>query len=125
MRRNPPPRNPEQREPRSPLRPPRRWMLQLLSLGLLAGIATTAVADDRRDHERARQALLAGEILPLRTVLERIEQTHPGEVLEVELEQASGRWIYEVKLLGRDSGRKKLIIDARNAALLEVEGKAH
>jgi uncharacterized membrane protein YkoI len=125
MRRNFQQRNPAQREPHSQQRRPRPWMLHLLSLGLLAGIATTALADDRRDHERARQALLAGEILPLRTVLERIEQTHPGEVLEVELEQESGRWIYEVKLLGRDSGRKKLIIDARNAALLEVEGKAH
>jgi uncharacterized membrane protein YkoI len=76
-------------------------------------LASPAFADDRRDHETARQALAAGEILPLRTVLERLERSHPGEVLEVELEEKSGRWVYEVKLLQAGAGMRKVRIDAR------------
>ncbi len=41
------------------------------------------------DHDRARQALEAGEVLPLRTILDRVEREYPGQVLEVELERAA------------------------------------
>jgi hypothetical protein len=49
-------------------------------LGSGAGLPT-------RSHDRARQAVEAGEILPLRTVLERVERDYPGQVLDVELER--------------------------------------
>jgi uncharacterized membrane protein YkoI len=86
---------------------------------LLAIVTPPASADDRRDHDTARQALAAGEILPLRTVLERLERSHPGEVLEVELEEKSGRWVYKVKLLQPGAGMRKLRIDARHGTILE------
>lgn len=94
-------------------------------LMLLLALAAPALADDRRDHELAREALAAGQILPLRTVLERIRQDYPGEALEVELEQESGRWVYKVKMLRPDGGVSKLRLDARDAALLEVGGHRH
>jgi uncharacterized membrane protein YkoI len=89
---------------------------------LLAALAAPAPGDDRRDHEQARAALAAGQILPLRTVLERIRPDFPGEALEVELEQESGHWIYKVKLLRADGGVSKLRLDARDASLLGVGG---
>ena len=96
----------------------------VLSLwALLQAFGAVAQADTRQDHEIARQALSAGEILPLRTVLQRLEQTYPGEVLEVELEQESGRWIYEVKLLGSDGSVSKLMVNARDASLIEIKGR--
>lgn len=96
----------------------------ILSLWALLGpFGTTARADTRQDHEIARRALAAGEILPLRTVLQRLEQAHPGEVLEVELEQQSGRWIYEVKLLGSDGSISKLMVNAKDASLIEIKGR--
>ena len=78
---------------------------------------------DASDHDRARGALQAGEILPLRTILEWVERDHPGQVMEVELERESGRWIYEVKLLRADGTLVKLEIDARDARVLNVEDK--
>lgn len=36
-------------------------------------------------------------MLPLPTVLERLQRKVPGQVLEVELEQERERWIYEIK----------------------------
>lgn len=100
-------------------------LLGLIGFWLFGPASAPARADGRQDHEIARQALAAGEILPLRTVLEKIQREHRGEVLEVELERESGRWIYEVKMLRADGGINKLLIDARNAALLEVKGRRH
>jgi uncharacterized membrane protein YkoI len=100
---------------------PMVW-LRLLLLSACIGIAPVQ-ADSRQDHEIARQALEAGEILSLRQVLTSIEREHRGEVLEVELEHEEQRWIYEVKMLRRDGGINKLIIDARDGRVLEVKGK--
>lgn len=96
--------------------------LRLLLLSACIGIAPVQ-AGSRQDHEVARRALEAGEILSLRQVLSRIEREHRGEVLEVELEHEDQRWIYEVKMLRRDGGINKLLIDARDGSVLEIKGR--
>ena len=79
--------------------------------------------DDGRDHDRARAALQAGEILPLPTIMSRLAQSHPGHVLEVELEREDERWIYELKLLQPSGGLLKLEIDAKSGAVLRQKTK--
>lgn len=98
--------------------PLRSAVRALAAVVLSGGLVLPAGASDHRDHERALQAVQAGQVLPLRTVLERLEREHPGQVLEVELEQDHGVWIYEVKLLQAGGQRVKLKLDARTAALL-------
>uniref|UniRef100_UPI0035AE8440 PepSY domain-containing protein n=1 Tax=Hylemonella sp. TaxID=2066020 RepID=UPI0035AE8440 len=71
------------------------------------------------DHDRVRAAMLAGEILPLPALLERVAREHPGHVLEVELEREHGRWIYELKILQAGGGLLKLEVDAKDAAVLK------
>jgi uncharacterized membrane protein YkoI len=95
-----------------------RRLLPLLCLALAAG-AAPAGDDHGRDHDRARQALEAGEVLPLRTILERVERQHPGQVLEVELERRDGRWLYEIKLLRPGGTLSKLKVDAADGRVLE------
>ncbi|MBK7613814.1 MAG: PepSY domain-containing protein [Vitreoscilla sp.] len=93
-----------------------------LLLALLAATAGPARARDGRDvhdHDRARQALQAGEVLPLKAILARVEKAHPGQVMEVELERSEGRWIYEIKLLRAGGALTKLKVDARDATVLE------
>ncbi|MCC6534595.1 MAG: PepSY domain-containing protein [Burkholderiales bacterium] len=86
---------------------------------LLAGIAAApAQASEARDHDRARRALEAGEILPLRTILDRVEREMPGQVIEVELERDSGRWFYEIKVLRAGGSLVKLKVDARDGTVL-------
>jgi len=97
-----------------------------LATGLiLAGLipAKPSLADDRQDHDRARQALEAKEILPLQTLLARIERQHPGQIMEVELEREHGRWRYEIKLLRSDGALVKLEIDARDGSILRSKAK--
>lgn len=105
------------------LRTRRRWLLAGLVCGALAaaGVPFPAAADEP-DQERARRAVQAGEVLPLHQVLERVARAHPGQVLEVELEQSQGRWIYEIRLLQPDGRLVKLVVDARNAELLRQKG---
>ncbi|GAP38774.1 PepSY domain-containing protein [Piscinibacter sakaiensis] len=92
----------------------------LAGLALLAGLAAVASLPARADSEqdRARAAVQAGAVLPLRTVLERLEREHPGQVLEVELEREDGRWVYEIKLLQAGGRLVKLELDAATGELL-------
>lgn len=102
-------------------RPGGLWVLALLVGGLALPPAWSGSKDD---HNRARQAVQAGQVLPLGKVLERLEREHPGQVMEVELEQEEGRWIYEVKLLQPQGQLVKLKLDARTAALLTGKGSS-
>lgn len=90
----------------------RFFPLRATVLVLAALSSAGAMARDRGDHERAREAVVAGQILPLRTVLERLEREQAGQVLEIELESEERRWIYEVKLLQPGGQLLKLEIDA-------------
>lgn len=93
----------------------------VLLLGLLHGGASRA--GDAHDHDRARQALESGEILPLRTILERVERDYPGQVMEVDLEREDARWRYEIKVLRSDGALVKLVFDARDGKRLGVKEK--
>ena len=75
------------------------------------------------DHDRARQALEAGEVLPLRAILERVERAYPGQIVEVELEREDGRWEYEIKLLRSGGALVKLRVDARDGSIIGVKGR--
>jgi uncharacterized membrane protein YkoI len=90
-----------------------------LSLALLLGQAQAS-----SDHDRARAALLAGEVRPLAQVLAQVARTHPGQVLEVELEREDGRWVYELKLLQSNGRLLKLEVDARDGQVLRERGKS-
>jgi uncharacterized membrane protein YkoI len=107
-----------------------------LCLLLLAFGSGIGMADNERDHDRARQALEAGEVLPLRTILERVEREFPGQVVDVELEREhenehkSGpeRWVYKIKLLRNGGALVRLKVDARTGAVIgkkERSGAEH
>ena len=84
-----------------------------LALGWpLAGRATP-------DHDRARAALMAGEVLPLPTILERVAKVYPGHVLEVELERENRQWLYELKILQTGGDLIKLEVDAKDGRVLK------
>lgn len=93
----------------------------LALLGLWAG-SRLAVASP--DHDRARKALQSGEILPLDKILAATAEKHPGQVLEVELEdeRVGGEriWVYEIKALAPDGKIFKVMVNARTAEVLSM-----
>jgi len=89
-------------------------LIVLLTCSLLA----TSVLASSTDQERATQAVQAGDILSLRVILERLEQTQPGQVLDVEFEQKQGVWIYELKILKAGGRLQKLKVDAKTGEII-------
>lgn len=77
------------------------------------------------DHDRARQALQAGEVLPLATILAHVEREHAGKVLDVELDRDKDdgvvHWVYNVKVLTPNGTRLKLRMDAKSGELITVK----
>jgi uncharacterized membrane protein YkoI len=98
-----------------------------LCLALLAGVGAAHAGEE--DHERARKALEAGEVLPLKTILEGVERVYPGQVMDVELEREHGsrgeRWIYKVKVLRTGGALVKLKVDARDGTVVGSKPSRH
>ena len=61
--------------------------------------------------------------LPLRTVLDRVEQQYQGQVIKVEFERDDGRFVYEIRLLQSDGKVVKLEIDAGDGSLISMKRK--
>lgn len=102
----------------------RRTLTGLLIWMMLAMSGTgVSYAADNSDHERARQAVEAGDVLPLRTILDRVEGEYPGQVMEVELDREKGEWVYEIKLLRKGGVLMKLKIQARDGTILGFKEK--
>ncbi len=106
-----------------------RWR-SLLGMSVVIGsclmLPVVGHADDR-DQERALKALRAGEVLPLRTMLDEVESRFMGDILEVELDEDKDKgrriWTYEIKLISPDGNVIKLKIDAKTKEILEIKGR--
>lgn len=100
-------------------------LVGLVVLGSI-GMAGSAEAGNR-DQRKARQALKAGQIVPLRKMLGVVEAEYEGDVLEVELddERVDGVriWVYEIKLLTPQGNVLKMDIDAKTMKILHVKGR--
>lgn len=96
----------------------------ILALPLLAAALTAFPAEgrERRDHERARAALEAGEIRPLSDLLAEVERRFRGRVIEAELEQDDGQWLYDIKILPPNGRVFDVELDAATGALIRWRG---
>lgn len=95
----------------------------LLAGALGVGLLSTGTSyGSESDHEQARHALEAGEILDLRTVMDQVERDYPGQIVKIEFEDDDDMWIYEIKVLQRGGKLIKLKIDARDGTVLKMKG---
>lgn len=93
------------------------------ALLVLALVATSpAGAQERRDHERARAALEAGQIRPLSELLAVVERRYSGRVIEADLERDDGQWLYEFKILPQNGRVFTVELDAATGNLLRSRG---
>ena len=75
------------------------------------------------DQRTARDALNAGDIRPLTELLAQVERECRGDLVEVELENDDGGWVYEISLIGPNGDVGELEYHAKTFALLEAEGR--
>lgn len=95
--------------------------LPVLISGLLLAAPGHVWAD--ADHDRAREALQAGRILPLERIVESAKQRFGGDVLDVELEDEAAGFRYDLKLIAADGRILKLEYDAATGELLRAKGR--
>lgn len=96
--------------------------LALLSLVLSLPLVSAQAQDlSDPDFEFARDAVARGVILPLAEVLARLQDSHPGRVIEVELGQDDDMLIYEVELVTQDGRLIDVELDAATGTILELD----
>jgi len=92
----------------------------ILSIILLISVPATIYADDD-DHERAKQLMETGEILPLEDILKNARNIYSGNIIEVELETEDGQLIYELEILDKKGKVWELKFDAYTGKLIKTE----
>ena len=71
-------------------------------------------------NEAARQALESGQIQPMKAMLAKVEADNQGAaVMDADLENKNGRWLYEFKLVRPSREVVKLRLDARDGSVVD------
>lgn len=101
-------------------------LIVVLMMGAVGGLAAPALADEK-DQDRARAAMLRGEVEPLPKALIAVEKHFKGDVIEVELEEEDKfsfgpTLVYEIKLLTPEGNVLKLKVHAKTLEILDVDG---
>jgi uncharacterized membrane protein YkoI len=96
---------------------------------LLALTAILAAAGSQAagpvDHERARAAMEAGEIMPLHDILLKVDNKFVGRVLDAKLTEFDAGlqgWIYAITFLTPQDNVLVLKVDAGTGVILQIEG---
>lgn len=91
----------------------------LLAYALLPG--QSLHADD--DSDRARLLKQQGNILPLEQIIDAAMAVKSGQILETELDEDDGRYVYELEILDENGHVWELELDATTAELIELENE--
>jgi hypothetical protein len=76
-----------------------------------------------RDHDRARDGVMSGRLLPLEAVLANVARNYPGYHIGVEGPyQQGGRWVYRIKWLTPDGRVLFIFADAETGQILGQRG---
>ncbi|MGE3914866.1 MAG: PepSY domain-containing protein [Hyphomicrobiaceae bacterium] len=88
------------------------------ALALAGLLLMSAARADSLDPARGRALVEKGVILSLEQIMKMNESQLTGRIIEVELEQKRGVYLYEIKVLPPDGRYKELKIDARSGEIL-------
>jgi len=99
----------------------RRHLIGLSLCGMATLLPSALLADQDRDHDRARRAVESGEALPLSDILAQVRPNLGGEVVGVSFERKRGRWVYEFKVIGAGGRLAEVYVDAASAEILKRE----
>lgn len=91
-------------------------------LALFMTVTCSHVSARDLSQDEALKLRKEGKIIALQTFIERALERHPkARLLELELEEERGRYIYEIELLTVQGQVRELKFDASSGELLEDE----
>lgn len=101
----------------------RRSAAVALLCALCGGLALAPQAQAGRDDgQRVRAAREQGRVLPLEQLIAQVAQVVPGRLLQAELEDDDGRWVYELRWQLADGRRLEIELDASDGRWLKLKG---
>jgi len=81
----------------------------------------TMADDDYNETSQVRKLRNTESILPLSQILKKIEATHPGTLLDVDLEYEGAKFIYEIEILDANHVVQEMKVDASTGKMLTTE----
>jgi uncharacterized membrane protein YkoI len=99
---------------------------RLLCLGLACCLAAPVLAPFEAsadsDQDRARAAVQSGEVKPLSQILKTVRKQYKGRVLDAQLIDLGGAWVYRVRVLTQDGQVLDIAVDGRSGQIIGVQG---
>ena len=99
-------------------------MTDLRIVCLLLAVLLSCSAASARDisHNEVLELRRSGALVPFERLLKTVETRYPGaRVLEVDLDEDDGVYLYEIEILTRDSQVRELEIDAGTGTIVADE----
>jgi uncharacterized membrane protein YkoI len=101
-----------------------RIVTALVWLALATTVAPFGSAKgDSDDHDRVRHAVERGEIRSLADILGMVRGKLPGKIAGIEVERASGRWVYEFRVVDSHGRLFDVLVDARTGNIERTKEK--
>jgi len=97
---------------------------KLRSVMVLAGLLSVPVSANDLSQAEALELRRQGVILPFEQIMAAVYERRPGaKVVEAELSNENGRYIYEIEIFTNDDQLRELELDASTAQVLEDEAE--
>lgn len=91
---------------------------------ILMVVCGGALAHDD-DHLKAKRLHEAGDIVAAEQILAKVKQSHSGRVIEVELHEVDGRYLYEIELVDGKGEVRVFYFDAKTGEQAKGSFKHH
>lgn len=98
----------------------RGWMVLLV----LMVLSRSAVAD-HEDHLKAKRLQKSGDIVAVEQILNKVRKSHTGRVIEVDLADQDGRYLYEIELVDGRGEVRRFYFDAKTGEEAKGNFKHH
>ncbi len=96
----------------------------MVALALAApALGSVAAQASERKLEEVRRAVERGEIPALAEVLAKVRPKLPGEVVRVEIERKSGRWLYEFRVIDANGRLYEVYVEPKSGTIEKIKEK--
>ena len=102
-------------------------MTALIMFGCPAVISAQVFTDEASfmlaeiDINEIRDLRRSGQLVSLESLIVQVRNDYPGEIIEIELDDEDGRYIYEVEVIAEDGSEIELEIDASTGEVLKAD----
>jgi len=96
--------------------------LTMMGVMMAAVLSIAAPATCAADHDAARDAVRAGESMPLADIVARVGEQYPGRLLDAELVRRGNGPVYLLRWLTPEGQVLKMRVNARTGTVLNVRG---